>query len=242
MSWRWVFVRARLVPLTVSLLVVVVVNEIVPGLLIAWLLGSLAAAMVAMRSGVWRFGTRRPMTAESQMIRAALGMVSGQRGRNERTLWMFGSAELQVALPRRRDIVVSTAWVRAIDAGALSVENLAASIAEAVGRSVIRRTWVKVVDAACCPAWVVAMPFTWVLRRTRIAGLLQAWLVLIAVPAVVQQAWAGRWSVAASVACLAAVVSWALRWSRRWRLALSRLGSDAVRAADLTEHHLQDVG
>lgn len=236
MSWVWVYLRARLVPLVGSLLLVAVVNGLLPGALVVWLLGSLLFGVVATRAPFWRLihGVRRPTPEENAIVRAAAGMVPGLRGRDEPIVWVWPGHGLQVARPGPGEVAVSFAWVRAVALGTMPVEALAAAVAAATGRSVVRRPWTSALDVACWPARVVAAPFEWVGRHFPDLGrLCTGWLLATSGIAMVMQASTQRWTVLASVACFALAVIAAPLWSRGWQRAHARLGIDAARHAGL---------
>lgn len=236
MTWRAAYLRARLVPLVGSLLLVLVANGLAPGAVLGWLGGSVILGVMAMRTRWWRPWTRArtPTEAELGVIRAAVALVPGLRGRHEPTAWVVADPGVWVEVRGPHDVVVSTGWLRWGGRDGVTWEHLGASVAAARGRAATRTTGTAVVDVLCVPGRLAWAPVRWLQRR--IPGLgwwMRGWSAVLAVIAVVQMASVGRWSVVASLvaAIMAAVgASW---WSARWRRTLDRLGVEATDAAGL---------
>lgn len=148
--WRAAFLRARLIPLVISLAVVLVAEALQMGALLAWVVASVGIAVLRSRTMVgWRlFGVRKPTPDELEVLRAGISSAPTLRGRREPQLWTAPGDH--VFMPTRGDLVISDSWTGYLAEGGDSetVAHLAASTA--VRSDVTRRTWVVARDQ---PFW-----------------------------------------------------------------------------------------
>jgi len=236
-NWRWAYAWARVVPFVASLMVLTLVNAVMPGLLLLWIVLCVTVGVLGTRSTLWRrIGRARvPDAAELELVRGALALVPRLRGRGEPRVWMLPGATWLVHMPSRGEVVVSVGWVTAVAQGRARPEALAAAVAAASGRlPATSRTGAAILDAFCAPAWALARLGRGPLRRLPwLRGWISTWMVVLTGIAVVTQTNAGRWPVAVGLVCLNVAMLLGPRWSARWRSAVDRLGEDAVREAGL---------
>ena len=226
--WRAAFLRARLIPLVISLAVVLVAEALQMGALLAWVVASVGIAVLRSRTMVgWRlFGVRKPTPDELEVLRAGISSAQTLRGRREPQLWTAPGDH--VFMPTRGDLIISDSWTGYLAEGGDSetVAHLAASTA--ARSDVTRRTWVVALDTFCLPGRLALAPLVRMgAARPGLKLWMYAWLVLLVGIAVVQQTAMGRWPVAVGLVVLAGACFAGPAWERGWQRCLQGIGSDS---------------
>jgi len=225
-GWRSHYLLARLIPLTVSLAVVLVVNALVPGFVLGWLAGSVAAGLLRRRTGCG-FGARPATPAEVALLRGMGGLVPVLRGRGEPSWWIRQSDIGWMWMPNRRTVVVTSGLVESLRTGVVSPVRCAAVLAGAAGRlPVTTSRLVRVLEVACMPARLITGLIPRSIRRPWHP--LPAGLTCLSLVAVIQQGSQGRWGVAILQVILPAALVCAPWFEARWQTRLAQMGTDAT--------------
>ena len=230
--WRAPYLRARIIPLTVSLAIGLVINALLPGFAVGWLVGGTVAVLLRSRCGWWRAGARRPTPDEVAVLRSTSGLVPALRGRGEPAWWIRPAGVRRVWMPNTRNVVVTKRLTDEMRNETVNDETGAFLLAAAVGRlPVTSSRMVGVVEFVSLPGRMLARLVPRSICRPWHPYLLA--LAVLSLVAVVQHAGTGRWGLAIGQMLLAAALVLAPWWEERWQAALRQLDTDGATEAGL---------